>query len=129
VVLLGRVDAGTTPAATNSQWVFQTSVDVTLLLLLHVWSRPARWMGFNGKVSHVSRATSTLPGTLSRAIPPLILLGVLRYSASIYDTMQKRGETQKVELKVQAKVEGKLRNVYATSTICLLSTLSWFVKK
>jgi hypothetical protein len=28
VVLLGRVDAGTTPAATNSQWVFQTSVDV-----------------------------------------------------------------------------------------------------
>jgi hypothetical protein len=34
MVLLGRVDAGTTPAATNSQWVFQTSVDVTLLLLL-----------------------------------------------------------------------------------------------
>jgi hypothetical protein len=33
MVLLGRVDAGTTPAATNSQWVFQTSVDVTLLLL------------------------------------------------------------------------------------------------
>jgi hypothetical protein len=34
MVRLGRVDAGTTPAATNSQWVFQTSVDVTLLLLL-----------------------------------------------------------------------------------------------
>jgi hypothetical protein len=32
VVLLGTVDAGTTPAATNSQWVFETSVDVTLLL-------------------------------------------------------------------------------------------------
>jgi hypothetical protein len=35
MVLLGRVDAGTTPAATSSQWVFQTSVDVTLLLLLY----------------------------------------------------------------------------------------------
>jgi hypothetical protein len=34
VVLLGRVDAGTTPAATNSQWVSQTSVDVVTLLLL-----------------------------------------------------------------------------------------------
>jgi hypothetical protein len=32
VVELGRVDAES--AATNSQWVFQTSVDVTLLLLL-----------------------------------------------------------------------------------------------
>jgi hypothetical protein len=31
VVLLGRVDAGNTPAATNYQWVFQTSVDVILL--------------------------------------------------------------------------------------------------
>jgi hypothetical protein len=36
VVELGRVDAGIASAATNSQWVFQTSVDVTLLLLLLV---------------------------------------------------------------------------------------------
>ena len=40
VVELGRVDAGTASgrciiAATNSQWVFQTSVDVTLSLSLY----------------------------------------------------------------------------------------------
>jgi hypothetical protein len=31
---LGRVDAGNESAATNSRWVFQTSVDVIILLLL-----------------------------------------------------------------------------------------------
>ena len=31
-VELGRVAMQATPAATNSQWVFQTSVDVTLSL-------------------------------------------------------------------------------------------------
>jgi hypothetical protein len=40
VVDLGRVDAES--AATNSQWVFQTSVDVTLLLLLLSLSKQQR---------------------------------------------------------------------------------------
>jgi hypothetical protein len=34
VVELGRVDLQAQPAAPNSQWLFQTSVDETLLLLL-----------------------------------------------------------------------------------------------
>ena len=39
VVELGRVDAGTGSAATNSRWVFQTSVDV-ISLSLSLLSQP-----------------------------------------------------------------------------------------
>jgi hypothetical protein len=60
MVLLGRVDAGTTLAATNSQWVFQTSVDVTLLLLLLM--RPASENGHVARIRLLCTAIAELFG-------------------------------------------------------------------
>jgi hypothetical protein len=58
VVELGRVDAES--AATNSQWVFQTSVDVTLLFLLRV-DYPSQSTADH--VTTMSTIMSTQPGT------------------------------------------------------------------
>jgi hypothetical protein len=66
------IHAGT--AATNSQWVFQTSADVTLLLLLHRAALHSRFTSTSHYWFTTSKVVSTKPlasGPANRAVSGL----------------------------------------------------------